>query len=245
MITVLALCISHSSLTCAAGIIERSCIDGQKTYHVDLEKAMRDYIHKHQSEFIPEGVDVAEVEAAEAQAAAESPAAPGAPEKVDVAKVREHERNQRGLQWAYDTFEGAMKVARQSTEGALELIKDAWDQSSSSTIQYFVIVLLVLSNIYTLTMMGTREETGRRKEMKRTEEREKWVQGVVTALWDELTATKASAGGWPVVPRAELGEEGKGAATGDIKGEILELSNVLDRVEERVQTLRKSLQELD
>lgn len=215
------------------GIVEKSAIDGQKTYHIDLEKAMRDYIHKHQSEFIPEGVDVDEVEdAVPASPVVTSPTK----EMSDEAKARELERNQRGLQWAYDTFEGAMKVARQSTEGALELIHDAWDQSSSSTIQYFVIVLLVASNIWTLVMMGKREEVGRRKEIRRTEEREKWVQGVVTALWDELTATKAVAGGWPAI-RSE--------PVGDVKAEVAELNSILDRVEERVQTLRKSLQDLD
>ncbi|GAA5915834.1 uncharacterized protein JCM6883_006303 [Sporobolomyces salmoneus] len=37
------------------GIIEKSCIDGQKTYHTDLEKAMRSYITTHRNEFIEEG----------------------------------------------------------------------------------------------------------------------------------------------------------------------------------------------
>ncbi|GJE89647.1 GRAM domain-containing protein [Phanerochaete sordida] len=217
------------------GIVEKSALDGQKTYHVDLEKAMRDYIHRHQSEFIPEGMDVEEVEEA-ALPTSPSLTSP-TQEQTPEAKARELERNARGLQWAYDTFEGAMKVAKQSTEGALELIKDAWDQSSSSTIQYFVIVLLVLSNVWTLVMMGKREEVGRRKEIRRTEEREKWVQGVVTALWDELTATKAAGGGgWPAI-RSE--------PVGDVKIELLELNSILDRVEERVQTLRKSLQDLD
>ena len=196
---------------------------------------MRDYIHKHQSEFLPEGVDVEEAEAV--QVVSESPSTETQADVNDeqAQKIRELERGHRGLQWAYDTFEGAMKVARQSAEGALELLKDAWDSSSSTNLLYTVIVLLVISNIWTLMMMGRREEAGRRKEIKRTEEREKWVQGVVTALWDELTATKAAAGGWPALR----------SGSGDIKEEIAELNNVLDRVEERVQTLKRSLQELD
>ena len=158
---------------------------------------MRDYIHEHHAEFVPEGVDVAEVEE-NAGATAETPLTPTRMQsEEEVRKEREHERNQRSLQWAYDTVEGACKVAKQSTEGALELIRDAWDQSSSSTIQYFVIAILVISNIYTLTIMGVREEKGRLKELRRTEEREKWVQGVVTTLWDELTTTKQAVGGWP------------------------------------------------
>ena len=66
-------------LTCTRrlGIIEKSALDGQKTYHADLEKAMRQYIHEHQSEFVPEGIDVAAVEEAEsAQQAAEAPSTP-------------------------------------------------------------------------------------------------------------------------------------------------------------------------
>ncbi|KAK4703071.1 hypothetical protein P7C70_g3146, partial [Phenoliferia sp. Uapishka_3] len=46
------------------GIIERSCIEGQKTYHADLEKSMRAYIHAHRSEFLSEGqeADVASID---------------------------------------------------------------------------------------------------------------------------------------------------------------------------------------
>ena len=197
---------------------------------------MRDYIHKHQSEFIPEGVDVAVVEATETQPVPETPTV-ASPTDVneDQARKREQERNLRGLQWAYDTFEGAFKVAKQSTEGALELIKDAWDQSSSTTVLYFVIVFLVISNVWTLMMMGRREEAGRRKELKRSGEREKWVQDIVSTLWTELNADKATAGGLPGV-RSE---------PEDVKGEVAEINMLLDRVEERVQVLRQSLQELD
>jgi hypothetical protein len=46
---------SHSDSLLIAGIIERSCIDGQKTYHSDLEKAMRAYIATHRNEFVSEG----------------------------------------------------------------------------------------------------------------------------------------------------------------------------------------------
>ncbi|KAI0931166.1 hypothetical protein AcW2_000108 [Taiwanofungus camphoratus] len=220
------------------GIIEKSAIDGQKIYHADLDRCMRDYIHAHQSEFIPEGVDASVVEEVDLPVI-ESPQ----PESVErpltsetgARKSREFERNQRGLQWAYDTFEGTLKVARQSAEGLLELIKDAWEQSSSTTILYFVIVFLVISNIWTLMMVGKREEVGRRKEMRKIEEREKWVQGVVTALWEELTTSRNGNAQWP--PPVHLSD--------DWRGEIAEISSVLDTVEERVHNLRLSLKELD
>ena len=39
------------------GIIEKSAVDGQKTYHRDLETAMRQYIKEHATEFQVEGDD--------------------------------------------------------------------------------------------------------------------------------------------------------------------------------------------
>ncbi|KAJ3484315.1 hypothetical protein NLI96_g5720 [Meripilus lineatus] len=222
---------------------------------------MRDYIHKHQSEFVPEGIDVAEVEeTAEAQGEAlKTPVLDKTPlSEEQAAKEREHERNRRSMQWAYDTFEGAFKVAKQSTEGALELIRDAWDQSSSVTILYFVIAILVVSNIWTLMMMGKREEVGRRKELRRMEEREKWVQGVVTALWDELTTTRGGAPspnpyqvvqqpsvGGPVVSGGSLPPFVRppgGAA--NWREEVTEINRALDMVEERVAGLKESMKDL-
>lgn len=191
------------------GIIERSAIDGQKVYHGELEKAMRAYIQEHHSEFVPEGALDAAVEEAEAdgedQARELTPGgeATGADalekskeqlSKEEREKQREKERNQRVWQWAWDTCEGAFGVAKNSTKTIVDLIGDAWDQSSSTTILYFVIVILVLSNLYTLIRMGKKEEVGRRKEMMKAEEREKWVQSVVVTLWDELAAGRMEPG---------------------------------------------------
>jgi len=177
------------------GIIERSAIDGQKVYHSDLEKAMRVYIQEHQSEFLPEGVDPVVIELTSGLEVGDVGPGAGSPGDKrlteDEFKQRERERNQRGLQWAWDTFDGASQVAKQSTRGALELIRDAWDQSSSTTILWFVIVILVLSNLWTLMRMGaSRDEASRRFEARRVEEREKWVQSIVTALWEELASGK-------------------------------------------------------
>lgn len=195
---------------------------------------MRAYIHEHQSEFIPADVDIAAVEESEAQVEAlKSPTTDAAVTEEEASKNREKERNRRGLQWAYDTFEGALGVAKQSTEGAIELIRDAWDQSSMNTILYFVIVILVISNIWTLAMMGKREEVGRRKELKRTEEREKWVQGIVTALWDELSLKK--------VPIAAVPPSANPNNAGDWRDEVAELTAALDIVEARIDRLRQSI----
>jgi len=172
------------------GIIERSAIDGQKVYHSDLEKAMRLYIQEHQSEFLPEGIEPIVLDLTEGLSEAIGVNGVHQPDTritEEEFKQRERERNQRGLQWAYDTFEGAFQVAKQSTQGALELVRDAWDQSSSTTILWFVIVILLLSNVWTLMRMGaTRDEASRKLEIRKVEEREKWVQSIVTALWEEL-----------------------------------------------------------
>ena len=171
------------------GIIERSAIDGQKVYHSDLEKAMRLYIQEHQSEFLPEGIEPIVIDLTEglSETIAVNGVQPDTRVTDEEFKQRERERNQRGLQWAWDTFEGASQVAKQSTQGALELVRDAWDQSSSTTILWFVIVILVLSNVWTLMRMGaSRHEASRKLEIRKVEEREKWVQSIVTALWEEL-----------------------------------------------------------
>ncbi|KAF8504292.1 hypothetical protein BU17DRAFT_58201 [Hysterangium stoloniferum] len=151
-------------------IIERSCIDGQKTYHSNLERAMRAYIAAHKSEFIPQGTEV--------EIALVSPTTTGPPPTNDpisseeLRKAKEKERSQRGLQWALDTVEGTAKVAQQSFWGAIELIKDTWESSSTTAVLWFVVVGLVLSNIWTYARSGRKEdlEFTRRKVGKKVEE---------------------------------------------------------------------------
>ncbi|KAF8079145.1 hypothetical protein FPV67DRAFT_1403562 [Lyophyllum atratum] len=222
------------------GIIERSAIDGQKVYHGDLEKAMRSYIKEHQSEFIPEGVDPAALsqavtrEVATAEAVSEK-----VPElsEEEERKKREHERNRRGLQWAWDTFEGAYQVARRSTDGALELVTDAWEQSTSTTILYFVIVILVFSNLWTLMRSTGRDVAAIKKGVRKEEEREKWVQGVVTALWEELGA-KANQVPQTIPP-------GMPPVAANWRDEVAQLLKTLDSVEDRIRTLRGGLQSVE
>jgi hypothetical protein len=179
---------------------------------------------------------------------------PGAPaqSQEEREKEREQERNQRSLQWAYDTFEGALAVGRQSAAGAIELVRDAWDQSSTSTILYFVIALLVLSNLWTIVLVGRREETGRRKELHKMEEREKWVKGIVTALWEELAAGRQP--GAQVQqqqppplppPQAQQALPSNVRLPESWREEVTQLSGALDAVEDRVRLIRQSLAELD
>lgn len=242
-------------------------MDGQRQYHIDLEKAMREYIQEHQSEFLPEGVEPAAVAVAEEILASEtgrqspmdSKEKHPTPEEL---KQRERERNARGLQWAWDTFDGAYQVAKRSTKGALELIRDAWDQSTSTTILWFLIVILVLSNLWTLIRMGSNKaEAARKLEARKTEEREKWVQSIVTALWEEMAV--GGKGGTPVllqptqqtlmsapmpssssiqeaVPTREQAPLSTRGIEG-LKGEVKQLQETLETLAERVQAIRHSL----
>ena len=155
---------------------------------------MRLYIQEHQSEFLPEGIEPIVLDVTEGLSetiGVNGVHQPDTRVPEDEFKQRERERNQRGLQWAWDTFDGASQVAKQSTQGALELVRDAWDQSSSTTILWFVIVILLLSNVWTLMRMGaSRDEVSRKLELRKVEDREKWVQSIVTALWEELATGK-------------------------------------------------------
>jgi hypothetical protein len=215
---------------------------------------MRIYIQEHQTEFIPAGLDPASVVVAvEGESAVPTTPTGPVPQNEEAArkereKEREQERNQRSIQWAYDTFEGAVSVGHQSASVAIELIRDAWDQSSTSTILYFAITLLVLSNLWTLVLVGKREEAGRRKEMRRTEEREKWVQGIVTALWEELAAGRQP-GALP--PPSSSSSQQQQSIPMNVhlpeswREEVAELMGALNAVEERAQLIRRSLADLD
>lgn len=247
------------------GIIERSAIEGQKTYHGDLERGMRSYIQEHKSEFVPEGMDTTAIEAAAAAPPPELETIKAEMSETNgnaahPAKSRERERNRRAFQWAYDTVEGVWDVAKRSTSGVVELIGDAWDESSSTTILYFVIVILVISNLYTLVWQGQKEDVGRRKELMKAEERERWVQSVVVTLWDELvtgkrdpselrdqwssrTASRALA---PTPSSTSaLVVEPTASMVLSWKEEVVQLQRTLEAVEERVRTIKEGIAQLE
>ena len=225
------------------GIIEKSCLDGQRTYHVDLDKGVRGYIQSHLSEFVPEGVTEAEavVTRAVAAAAPEPVSSLGTPS--ELTKGGHRAGNQRGLQWAYDTFEGAFDVAKKSAETAFELLGDALDSYSSLSWSHVVIFLLVITNVWTIWKSNGRGEARVRKEMLRNEERERWVKEAVMTLWQELAKNGGmiSTSALPLEPpRPEVTEGGSGSWKDDVD----DISRVLDELQARLDGLKAALKEV-
>ena len=233
----------RAAKTSLIGIIEKSCIDGQKTYHVDLDKAIRAYIQSHLSEFVPEGVTEAEAVVTRAVAAPTPEPTSSQVTPSESTKERNLARNQRGLQWAYDTFEGAFDVAKKSAETAFELIGDAFDSYSSLSWSHLVIFLLVITNIWTIWRSNGRGETRLRKEMLRSEERERWVKEAVMTLWQELAKTGGVIQTSPLpLESSRPGEVGGGS--GSWKTEAEDISRVLDELQARLDGLRVALKEV-
>jgi len=163
-------------------IIERSAIDGQRTYHADLERAMRQYILSHPTEFIPAGSDAVQTaDALESASDAQltSALSPTGDKPIEFTPTdRRKVAEQRSLQWALDTFTSAISLTSQSFWGLIDILGDLWegapdmpDMPDSSTfsngrIWWVVVVFLLGLNIWTwssLHQSRTREELTRRR----------------------------------------------------------------------------------
>ncbi|KAF9071696.1 hypothetical protein BDP27DRAFT_1321753 [Rhodocollybia butyracea] len=253
-------------------VINSSAIDGQKTFHQDLEKAMRAYIREHQTEFVPEGVQLDVVVAPPTSPGGDitgsgtngvaATDALGSPGGTDA--VKGPTTGARGAQWAWDTFDGAWGVARKSTKGALELLGDVLPSMrpklSSTSVLYLIILGLVMSNIWTWMRVpkgvkevgsgsGPRRMGKAEREDSEREDRERWIHGVVTALWDELAAGK---GPMPV-SEVQLPDTPSSQSTiplpksyedMDIHTEVAAHHKALDSVEERIKKIRDMLNSL-
>ena len=251
------------------GIIEKSVIEGQLGYYKALELAMRKYIAENRKEFLPEGVDAAAADhEAEVEEAALSPAVA---EHTDlIAGGGLPVPSSRGLQWALDTFEGASKVAKDSFTGALDIIGDVisgLDTSSApvtrTTILTVTVIVLLISNVYTILTMGDMEAKGRRKALeKRGEEREKWVGEAVRAfieaqrsmsMSDAAMVSSASSASSPLLGVAAATPVLEAStimppvptALADVKAEVKSLVEAADALERRIALLKNQLEELD
>ncbi|KAG8935730.1 hypothetical protein FRC02_006778 [Tulasnella sp. 418] len=216
------------------GIIERSAIEGQRTYHSDLEKAMRAYIAEHPTEFLPEGADAADAVELNSPTAVEDAANGTATGDKSITHSREVE--QRGLQWALDTFSGASKVAKQSFWDAIDIIADAWPSSSegggsSKTGWWIVVGILLFMNIWTymsLNQSKAREEMTRRRW-------EKYNNKASGALEDERVegvAAQAVKAFWEGMANRQLLEwkVGHEEELKDLRRQLEELKQRMDRM---------------
>lgn len=177
-----------------------------------MEKATRAYIQEHQSEFVPEGVDTAQV-------LAEITAEAAAVASEDVAEQdRQKERDQRGF--------------------LLKMIHDGWEHSTSTTILYFVIAVLVLTNLWTYMHMRPVDKS----RLKAQEIAKDKLAGVVTALWDDIAAGKLAVGA--VTGPAAAEPVPSPAAPETLKLELGSLKTTLHSVEERVRIIEERLEEL-
>lgn len=202
-------------------------MDGQRQYHTDLDRHLKKYINEHIIEFVPEGL-VQDAQVVETTMVAEMEGS-----TMAIVETRPL-TDRRGLQWAWDTFDGAYNVGKRSAKGAIELLKDAWDTSSGTSLLYALVVILVLSNIYTFLQVGRREEVGRRKaEIRRSHERQAWigdtVKVVLQELRGELPSPQQSREPWPTdLPEGMLKE-------------VTELYRTLDDIQRRIVQLREQL----
>ncbi|GAA6002200.1 hypothetical protein JCM10207_003122 [Rhodosporidiobolus poonsookiae] len=233
------------------GIIEKSCIDGQKTYHSDLEKAMRSYISTHRNEFVEEGHDPDE-----ASLASGGDDAPPSPLDAQPGG---------GLGGA----EAAATPAPRT--GALAPLLDLLgpladlvsDQSPKTLLLAAVVVILVVSNLWTLRSSSSSAVP--RSAYSHPAERAARARGeyvppyagvgydahagagaaggqggahhaseVASAVRDVLEGYFAVPGAAPrAVPAAESAAPNVGP-----RDELRELERLLDQVEERVRRLR-------
>ncbi|KAH7338826.1 hypothetical protein B0J17DRAFT_570838 [Rhizoctonia solani] len=209
-------------------IIDKSATDGQKQYHIDLEKAMRSYIAAHRTEFVPDDV----VEDPEALAAADVTISPENNTSQTKAE-RARETELRGLQWLLDTFTGAADVAKNSFWGAVDLIGDVTADLPGSTLLGVVVAILLISNIW--TFFSLREaKTRAQLDLKRT-------GGI-----GDSTATEAMRVLLEEVVRGRRQQEADlEPVAGDARAEAAALKKSIEAIEARVERLKKSLAELD
>ena len=200
-------------------MITSASIDGQKSYHTDLEKAMRAYIQQHRTEFIDPAVDEASAgtasgepaEVADGPAASES-AAPAPPPPT-----------------------GIMARVQPVLDILVPLLKDVGSIfNSASTTQLAVgalIVGLLLSNAWTLRTSRAQPDSVRHRAPPAVDSRspDEVVLAVKGALAEYFNASPARASS----PRS------------DPKREATEVREVLDALEDRIRRLRAVMADVD
>ncbi|SNX84843.1 related to YSP2 - protein involved in programmed cell death [Melanopsichium pennsylvanicum] len=162
--------VSHVYVTCQVewsgrsmlkSIVDKACLDGQKQYYKELNEAVRKYLTDHTSEFKEEGDDAAAVEEI-ARAAT-----PGPNSKKGAAAAGEANAANTDKSVNASASGGASSSGASGDGGIVDKIKDGFgmvgdlvggalemigvEQVSLQTLIFgFVILVLLLSNLYTL-----------------------------------------------------------------------------------------------
>ncbi|WWC99175.1 hypothetical protein V866_006070 [Kwoniella sp. B9012] len=136
------------------GIIEKSAIEGQKTYHDDLETGMRQYIKENSSEFAVEGgAGDEEVEAAsaEGQESKENQKETEASAYANENKRKRKDEDMGLLQSGFDSLISGIKSIFSGIKGIGESVEDLLSDTPFKirNLMGVLIVLLVISNIWT------------------------------------------------------------------------------------------------
>ncbi|KZW00490.1 hypothetical protein EXIGLDRAFT_721264 [Exidia glandulosa HHB12029] len=201
------------------GLIERSAVDGQKQYYLELEPAARKYIDEHRSEFVPEGMEA--LAEPEVEAIVASPVS--AKTVTELPSSGRQPRDERWLQWALDTFRGASKVAQQSFNGALELL---WDVPDTRVVLLGLIAILVATNIASFLAVS-RGSTPAPARSVATGAARSEVGDTLRGILEEMRKAAPPA---VVEPLPD-----------DWRTETADIARALDAIEERVGRLRKAI----
>lgn len=222
-------------------------MDGQKTYHADLEKAMRHYIHQHRSEFLEEGQEV------DAQSVADTASltdgGEGSSARATDAKVSAGDVNKKE-----DGRGGPITTVLRAIAGTLSDLVGGLSPTSAGLA--FVVLVLVLSNLWTLASRPTSgssspgSRSSRAPPMRHGSDRTPdqvalAVRDVLRDYFNEATAG-APGGGAGAGPRvAGSDEEAAPRVPLNSRAEAEEIRAVLDGLQERIARLRGALEQVE
>ncbi|WWC58203.1 uncharacterized protein I303_100739 [Kwoniella dejecticola CBS 10117] len=237
------------------GIIEKSAIEGQKQYHDDLESGMRQYIKDHPGEFAGAGgadedeedeAGLAEGEKAQLEDKSEAQA------YADQTRKQRKEEDMGLLQYSFDTLISGLKSIASGIKGIAEGLNDLLMDTpfKIQNLMGVIIVLLVISNIYTYLSIDKSASKERRykklgtgamnagragggggigkEDMRRIEEVDDVFERAIKRI---------------ILDRQEIGPAGTEKLSP--KEEIKELMRSLDRIESRVSRLRDSIAKIE
>lgn len=239
--------IRYSFLLCSTGIIEKSAIDGQKQYHDDMKLAMLSYIESHISEFLSPGARPAIGQPSPPSPSRTTSAAGSGITSAGItsneaqesaaAKARKERQDADwwNLQAGIDSLVRGGQTIAEGLKACIDSVADMlFDNGlSKQGILWILIVLLVLSNIYTYLYADTsRSARGiqRGGEIRFSTEREQQQQQQPSrSVYDEQVAEAV---------RMVLSQQ---RTMMDPVKEAKDLLRILDSVEGRMSQLRDEI----